>query len=150
MKNYIIEKWKIFDGKCILPYLWWTMKLKFINSNELDKNIKASIHKTGKIGFTTDAARKLALATNNSVSIAVNLEDSTDLNLYVIVNKDEPNGSFKISKAGDYYYINAKALFDNLEWDYLNKYYSFDIKETNVDGMDVWVFKTTVKDKEEK
>lgn len=123
------------------------IKLKFINSNELDRNLKASIHKTGKIGFTVEAANKLALADNKSVSIAMNEASKTDQNLYVIVNKEEITGSYKISKAGDYYYVNAKLLFDTLKWDYVDNTISFDISLEDIEGQSVFVFKRSEKKK---
>lgn len=124
------------------------IQLSFFKSNELDRNLKASIHKTGKLGFSSDAAAKLKLAESEGVSIAKNMGDEQDRNLYVIVNKEKKEGDFRISKAGEYYYVSAKDLFDNLEWDYTKKNYTFDIKRTEIDGTEVWVFKTNEKEKE--
>lgn len=46
---------------------------------------------------------------------------STDENLYAWIEKTGENGGFKVCKAGDYFYLNSKALFDKLEIDYRAK-----------------------------
>ena len=54
------------------------MKITFFNPDELDKNLKVTIHKTGKMGFTMDAAKKLSLIDMKSANIGVNNEDPED------------------------------------------------------------------------
>ncbi len=127
-----------------------SIQLRFFNSNELDRNLKASIHKTGKLGFTVEAARKLDLENNKSFSIACNEADANDKNLYVVVNKEKITGSFNVSKAGDYYYVNTKVLFDNLKWDYANNIISFDITTEVIGEQSVFVFKYSEKKKDTK
>src|SRR6185437_14968012 len=108
------------------------MKITFFNPDELDKNLKVTIHKTGKMGFTMDAAKKLSLIDMKSANIGVNNEDPEDDCLYLAIYKDINNGGFKISKAGSYYYINTKILFDNLKLDYSKGNVSYDMTEENV------------------
>ena len=43
-------------------------------------------------------------------------------------------GGFKVSKAGQYYYINTKVLFDNLKIDYSKGNVVYDMSEVDVDG----------------
>jgi hypothetical protein len=105
------------------------MKVKFFNPNHLDKNLKASVHKTGKLGFTVEAARKMSLSTDKSASIGINEDDPLDKSLYVMIRDGRRPESFNISKAGDYYYVNAKALFDNLKIDYVKDTVVYDITE---------------------
>ena len=105
------------------------MKLKFINPNDLEKNLKATIHKTGKMGFTTDAATKLGLSVDRSASIAIDEEDFSNNTLYILMHNSKKANTFNISKAGDYYYINTKILFDNLKIDYKNQSVVYDITE---------------------
>ena len=117
------------------------MKIKFFNPNDLDRNIKATVHKTGKIGFTVDAAKKLSLSTDCSLSIGMNEDDAGDSNLYVMLHNTIETGAFKISKAGGYYYVNTKVLFDNLKIDYLNSAIIYDITEEIFEGKKVYKFK---------
>jgi hypothetical protein len=123
------------------------MKLKFFNPNNLDKNLKATAHKTGKLGFTVDAAKKLQLSVEKSAGIAINEEDETDKSLYVIIYPHKQDGSFNISKAGKYYYINTKALFDSLKIDYVKDYVVYDISEEMIDSQKVFRFRRREKAK---
>ncbi len=125
------------------------MKIKFYSPEQLDKNLKATVHKTGKLGFTIDAAKKLELSENKSISIGRNEEDVTDDDLYVIVNEGKQQGSFNVNKAGDYYYISTKALFDNFGWDYSKFAISFDITPIEYDGQKLYRFKKRQKAKKE-
>jgi hypothetical protein len=117
------------------------MKLKFIDPSSLDRNLKATVHKSGKIGFTRDASKKLRLSGPKAAMIAVNEENQEDTSLYVIVVDGSTEGAFKINKAGQYYYINTKALFDGMGMDYVNNTYVYDIVPTEIDGRQVYQFK---------
>ncbi|WP_423735210.1 hypothetical protein [Chitinophaga caseinilytica] len=109
------------------------MKIKMYKLSELDKNLKATVHKTGKLGFTRDAAIKLNLQEKKSAYIGYNEEDPTDNSLYVSLSPED-KGDFKIIKSGAYYYINTKVLFDNLKKDYSKKNIVYDITEEEIDG----------------
>ena len=117
------------------------MKIKFFNPNDLDRNIKATVHKTGKIGFTVDASKKLSLSVDCSLSIGMNEDDTEDSSLYVMLHNTIVTGAFKVSKAGGYYYTNTKVLFDNLKIDYVNAAIIYDITEENFEGQKVYKFK---------
>ncbi|GAB3420727.1 hypothetical protein [Niabella aquatica] len=105
------------------------MKIKFFNPDSLDRNLKATVHKSGKLGFTVDAAKKLKLETNKSAAIGTNEDDPSDESLYVIVYNEVRNNAFRIAKAGQYYYINLKALFDALKINYKAESVVYDISE---------------------
>jgi hypothetical protein len=106
------------------------VKLSFIKADSLDRNCKATVHKTGKLGFTENAIKKLQLDTNKGVMIARNEVDIIDRdNFYLQVVDQTTPDSFRVSKAGAYYYLNTKALFDTLNMDYINDNYSYDIKD---------------------
>jgi hypothetical protein len=123
------------------------MKLKFFNPNNLDKNLKATAHKTGKLGFTVEAAKKLELTTEKSAAIAINDDDESDKSLYVIVYPDKQEGAFNISKAGEYFYINTKALFDSLRIDYTKDSIVYDISLEDIDNQKIYKFKRREKSK---
>lgn len=125
------------------------MKLKFIAPSGLDKNIKATAHRSGKLGFSAEAALKLKLDINKYASIAINEEDANDKNLYVILSGEKKDDTFTISKAGAYYYLNAKALFDNLKVDYVKDSVVYDIKEDLIDGQQLYNFKRREKEKKQ-
>jgi hypothetical protein len=110
------------------------MKITFYKSTELEKPIRLAVHRSGKLGFSKEAETKLNFPTNKSVGIGRNEEDAKDESLYMVVYKDEPDGSFKVSKAGSYYYLNTKVLFDNLKIDYSKGTVAFDMEKTEIDG----------------
>lgn len=119
------------------------MKLKVINASLLDRNIKATIHKSGKLGFTMNAAQKLSLSTNKSISIATNEAIQSDKNLYATLSTELSDDGFRINKAGDYYYLSTKELFDHLKIDYEKETIQYDIVDTGelIDGKSIWKFK---------
>jgi hypothetical protein len=125
----------------IFLHIFGCMKLKFINPEALDKNLKATVHKSGKLGFTMDAARKLKLGEGKSASIAINEDDVSDENLYVVIHEGLRNDAYKISKAGQYYYINTKALLDHLKINYLKQNVVFDISREFIENQTVFKFK---------
>ena len=110
------------------------MKIKFFNPNSLDRNLKATVHKSGKLGFTVDAANKMLLKSNKSAGVGMNEDDITDTSLYLLVYDQHEDGAFKVAKAGDYYYLNLKSLFDTLKIDYKSQSVIFDISEEEIDG----------------
>lgn len=103
------------------------MKLKIIKPEDLDSNVKATIHKTGKLGFTAKAAKRFNLKIGMSVSIAVDEEDKNNKNLFIIFNKDVQNDAFRIAKAGGYFYVQTQPLFDYLNIDYSKGNVCYDI-----------------------
>lgn len=123
------------------------MKIKFLTPSSLEKNLKATVHRSGKLGFTIELAKKMDLSTDKSISIGINEEEEEDKNLYILVNSDKRSDAFSVLKAGDYYYVNLKALFDNLKYDYENRSISFDVVEEDLGGVDVFVFKFKQKER---
>ena len=97
------------------------MKLKVHNAAELDKNAKATVQSTGRLGFSEGAKKKMKIDAGKFVVIASNEEDETDENLYAWVEDSDINGGFRLNKAGDYYNVNTKPLFDQLQVDYRDK-----------------------------
>jgi hypothetical protein len=117
------------------------MKLKFINPATLDRNLKATIHKSGKLGFTVQAATKMELVEYKSAKIALNDEDALDTSLYVKILDTVEDDAFKINKAGDYYYLNTKALFDEMDLDYSTQSIAYDIATIEIGGEQYFKFK---------
>ena len=114
------------------------MKIKLFKPNELDKNLKVTLHKTGKMGFTLDASNKLELSKDKSAGIGTNDDDPTDEALYLIIYPTKVPNTFRISKAGAYFYINTKILFDNLKVDYSVGNVIYDMVEKEADGQTIY------------
>lgn len=110
----------------------YNMEIKFFNASEFGSNLKLTLHKTGKLGFSMDAIKTLNIAGLKSASIGKNPADNNSV-LYMLLHAEEVHGAFDISKAGSYYYINTKGLFDKLGINYSaqrNKLFTYDILET--------------------
>ena len=129
------------------------MEISFFDPQDFDGNVKATIHTTGKLGFTEAAIKKLKLSEKKGIKIGRNTTDKNDKNLYVVFVDDLVEGAFKINKAGAYYYVNTKTLFDNMAIPYKAKRVSFDIVPTEINGMNLYKFmykqKLKTNDKEE-
>ena len=116
------------------------MKLNFIKAKDIDRNAKATIHISGKLGFSSDAARKLDLAgKTKGILIAMN-EDKNDENLYIKTVEQITEDAFPIVKAGEYYYVNAKAFFDTYDIDYRNKKIAYDILNFTYENEPIYKF----------
>lgn len=125
------------------------MKLKFIKAQDIDRNVKCAIHKTGKLGFSSAAIDKLDISAGKGVMIAVNEDDENDKNLYMLVTSQQNEDVFKVGKAGDYFYVNTKALFDTLGIDYRNKKIIYDIVDFENEGTKMYkLIRREVKQKE--
>ena len=113
-------------------------KLKFYKASDLDRNLKCTIHITGKLGFSLEAIKKLNINESAYIKIAANEDDTSDKNLYMVVSNEPDNDDFKINKAGAYYYANTKALFDTLKLDYKNYTIMFDITNFEHEGQKLY------------
>lgn len=110
------------------------MKLKFINADEITSRAKATAHTSGKLGFSKDAIDYLNIKEGCSIQFAQNEDDENDLNLYAIVHEDIKEGAFRILKAGEYFYVNTKNLFDTIGVDYRSKRIIYDIVKGEYEG----------------
>jgi len=110
------------------------MKLKFIKAEETERNAKATVHTSGKLGFSKDAIDYLNITEGKSIQFAQNEDDLSDKNLYAKIYEGIQEGAFKISKAGDYYYVNSKNMFDALEIDYKKVKVIYDLVKIEYEG----------------
>lgn len=100
--------------------------IEFEDPNKSNSIIKASIHKTGKLGFSSGAQEFLNLSESICFKVGFHPED---VNVMYLVPSNDDGYSFKVAKAGDYYYINLKHVFDKRGVQYQNKSIIYDIKK---------------------
>lgn len=112
------------------------MRISFFNASNLER-IKCTIHITGKLGFTENASKRLNLNEKKSILIGTNDDDKEDSNLYMVIKETIEKEAFKVNKAGNYYYINAKTLFDTLKYDYIKNNISFDLVPIEIEGENI-------------
>lgn len=101
------------------------MGFKILSAKEFNIKLKCSLHASGKLGFTEETAKQLQFSDNSAVKFALDEEDLSVL--YLFNSKIADEDSFKVNKAGSYFYVNAKAMFDMLGYDYVNNSIMFDM-----------------------
>ena len=120
---------------------------KAVDARKFSLHAKATVQRTGKLGFSMEAAELLGLrgiaSESASVSKRIVLQDVGNNDwLAVIVNGNDERG-FRIQKGGDYYYLNMRQYFKAAEIDYQNNRVIYDISATNesFEGGTVYLFK---------
>ena len=113
------------------------MKINFWKPITSTEGAKATIHKSGKLGFSRSAQEKMQINDNTYFKIGTS-ENSRDENLYLVKAQREDENSIKASKAGDYYYLNTRVLFDELNIDYKRKKIIYDIIEVDYENIVVY------------
>lgn len=114
--------------------------LVFHKASDFDPNVKATAHRSGKLGFSENAIRKLGLEKNRFLQIATNGDDETDQTLYVVIRSKESPDCFRVTKSGEYFYAATKPLFDKLGVDYRNLKVIYDIVDFDFDGEKMYKF----------
>ena len=109
------------------------MKIIYYKPREISGKIKCTIHQNGKMGFSRQAIKELCLEINRYAKIGFNEEDENDKTLYLKIQGHQDEDSYKLNKAGEYYYLNTKFLFDDLNIDYARNKIIYDIQETKID-----------------
>jgi hypothetical protein len=128
------------------------LEIAFYDVGSLERNLKATTHKSGKLGFTIEAAKKLELEAGKGLRIGFNTKNEDDKSLYVIVFPEGVDNTFRVNKAGLYYYVNTKPLFDKLGIEYKKSTVIYDISEEKYNGGRLFKFtrrevpKKTLKD----
>ncbi|MDO4511687.1 MAG: hypothetical protein Q4B68_07725 [Bacteroidales bacterium] len=106
--------------------------IEIIDISMFSLKLKATIQKSGRLGFTRDTANAIGCNKEISVKFARDSEDGDAL--YMIVSEKGATNSLSVSKAGEYYYVQAKLLFDSLGIDYKTQTVMFDlVRMSNLD-----------------
>lgn len=105
------------------------LDLEFFDSSSKYGVIKATVHKTGKLGFSSGASKYMDLPNFKYANIGLNKADQEDKCLYMIQTNEETDKTFKVVKAGDYYYVFIKNILRELGIDYKNESVIYDIEE---------------------
>lgn len=110
------------------------MGLQILSAKEYAVKLKATIHATGKLGFTEATAKELELTPESGVKFAQN--EAGDLYLINCPVRDED--AFKVLKAGAYFSVSTKTLFDSLGYDYQNYNIMLDMIKETIDDQEVY------------
>lgn len=115
------------------------LDIEFFEPEDKYGSIKATVHRSGKLGFTQGAAKLIDFEANTMFKIGRKKTDTgsnSDI-LYMIPVKDKDDMTFTVLKAGGYYYLKTKRLLTQLGIDYRaadGESVSFEIDEINENG----------------
>lgn len=113
-------------------------EIVFEDPNKIGGSIKATIQKTGKLGFSSGAMDFMNLKSTPYFKIGFPAEGNAGDLIYMVPTHLK-EGAFKVAEAGSYNYINLKNVFDRKGIDYKNKTYIYDIKKEKTDGIEYFI-----------
>ena len=99
--------------------------ISLLDIEQYSVKLKATIQQTGRLGFTAETAKALGLTVQMSVQFA--RDDAGDRALYMVLHEGQVDNSFRMMKAGQYFYLPTKQMFDAFGEDYINKVVMFDL-----------------------
>ena len=114
------------------------MKLKYWKPAISAGKVKLTVHRNGNMGFSSGAIQKMELDETKYIKIATNADDTRDNNLYLIISEEDDENSLKVNKAGNYYYLNTKSFFNEMNIDYKKKKLIYDVVELKYEGQQIY------------
>lgn len=109
---------------------------EFIKPKEPIGGAKLTAHRSGKLGLSKNAMEVLDVSKNKFCKFAINKNKENLNELYLFLLQEQDEYSYSISKAGEYYYIKAKGILNEMGIDYTDdtKTFIFDLKEIDYNG----------------
>ncbi len=105
------------------------MKLRKVSARDAVMP-KASIHKSGRLGFSANAIVKLGL----SVGRGVNVYES-DKTIYLQIVDLPDADAFQLKLGGEYYFATTEGLFELLGLPFRTEELRYMLRRTNIDGL---------------
>lgn len=96
-----------------------------IKSRDFNIKLKATIHSSGRLGFTSDTAKALHLSPEMYAKFA--RDDEDEKALYLVITNESDEDAFKVTKSGAYYYLSTSLMFDSFGYDYKKYNIMFDL-----------------------
>lgn len=126
------------------------MEINFWKPTSSSGPIKATIHKSGKLGFSQAAIEKLKLNQNIYLMIGTNKENKKDNSIYMAISRESNDLAIKVNKAGNYYYLNTKDFFNEIGVDFKNKSIIYDIVDISSESEKLYKLIPREKDRKRK
>lgn len=117
------------------PRKFSDMNIRIFSAREYNAKLKCTIHSSGKLGFTDETAKELGLTVDSGIKFAA---DENDDLLLINCREGRDEDAFDVCKSGQYYYVNAKPLFDSLGFDYKNNVIMFDLSKVKHDNLEIY------------
>ncbi len=102
----------------------YSMAITIISAKRFATKLKATIQRSGRLGFTEETARYMNLADEKFAKFAQDDESGT---LYLIIMNKGNEDCFEIRSSSGYYFVPAKMMFDSLGMDYEQNVIMFDL-----------------------
>ena len=107
--------------------------LEFFEPEEKYGNTKATVHQSGKLGFTAGAAKLINFESSRFYKIG-RRKDGNQAGMeiiYLVPVPEKDDLTFQAYKAGEYWYLKTKRLLSQLGIDYRSKTQniSYDVEE---------------------
>ena len=99
--------------------------IQIIKTRDFNVKLKATIHSSGRLGFTAETASSLNLASSQFAKFAKDDED--DKSLYLIITSESDEDTFKVTKSGSYFYLPTTLMFESFGYDYKKYNIIFDL-----------------------
>jgi hypothetical protein len=99
--------------------------ITIIKTSDYNVKLKATIHASGRLGFTADTAERLKLSERTLVKFAKDDENENELYLVIVVDEDED--TFSVVKSGKYFYLPTTSLFQSFGFDFKKYNIIFDM-----------------------
>ncbi len=117
-------------------------KLKKLNAQRLQQSVKATVQSNGRLTFTVEAAKVMALSEDKS--LVVFEADNGDLGA-TISEKGDPN-AFVLKQSGGYFFVSFKNYLQQAGIDYKNQRIIYDITELDeeLEGRTLYKFERRV------
>ena len=112
--------------------------LHYFKRQQVTSKLKATVHTSGKLGFTEVTARELGFKEDAENFVQFAQDDENQDILYLINDAIDDGDSFRINKAGKYFYVNTKLLFDSLGVDYINNTVIFDMVKIKIGDKELY------------
>lgn len=110
--------------------------IEFFESGDKYGPVKASVHKSGRLGFSAGAIKLLEIDGSKLFKIGrKKTESDSDSQVLLLIPVDtEDEYTYRPFKAGNYYYLKTKRLLNQLNIEYRSENVIFDIDEVNENG----------------
>ena len=114
------------------------MTYTILSASRFVSKLKATVHASGKLGFSDATAKELGFNTQVDHFVQFAQDNENPSVLYLINGTTDDGDSFRVCKAGAYYYVNAKLMFDALGIDYNNKTVIYDMNRYQTENGNVY------------
>lgn len=114
------------------------MGLEFADVKSKPLRPKGTVHKSGKLGFNSDAAQMMDLSGDEVFCVAYDDEEGPDGDLYLLSeNPKAPERScIEVARAGDYYHLNLRRFFERYDIDYERYKIIYDVVDSDTSGVE--------------